>query len=90
MRREERTELRMLLRIGVVIDQPGIVSKLARHLRMPAREVVPGLELVRVDIPAIGRFEYGRRISVYDSAHRFSVLRERWSSESDGERDCDQ
>src|ERR1700685_1453642 len=45
---EERAELRMLLGVPLVIDQRRIVRKLARDLRMPARELVPGLKPVRV------------------------------------------
>lgn len=90
MRREERAELRMLLRIGVVIDQRGIVGERACDLRMPGRESVPGLELLRVDIASVGGLERGRGISVDDGAQRFSFLRDRWSSESDRKRNCDQ
>src|SRR5208283_3332911 len=90
MRREERSELRMLLRIGVVTDQRGLAGEFACDLRMPGRESVPGRELLRVDIASVGGLERGRGISVDDGTQRFSFLRDRWGSESDGKRNCDQ
>jgi len=66
MRREERAECRMVLRIDFVIDQCGPVGELLRDLRMLAREVIPELELATVDIARIGGFELGSCVSVRD------------------------
>jgi len=68
MRREKRIECRMLLRIAVVIDQLGLVGKLPRDLRMLAREVVPGLELLHIDVLGVCSLELNRVISVDDGA----------------------
>ena len=88
MRREERVKFRMLLRIAVVVDQLGLVGELPRDLRMLAREVVPGLELLRIEVAGAGSLELGRGISVDDGPQRLSFLRRRRSSESDWKREC--
>ena len=84
MLRKELAECGMLLRVGVVIDQRGLVSELLRDVRVLAREGVPGRQLLRVDIAAVGSLEYGRRVSTDDGAESLSVLRECRSSERDG------
>src|SRR5208337_3196102 len=90
MRREERAECRMLLRIGVIVDQRGRVGELVRDLRMLAREVIPELELICVDIASIGGFELSSCISVDDHTQRLSFLSDRRSNENDRKRNCEQ
>jgi hypothetical protein len=68
MRREERVECRMFLRVAVVVDQLGLVGELPRDLRILAREVVPDIELLRIDVTGVCSLELGRGISVDDRA----------------------
>jgi hypothetical protein len=79
----------MLIRVGIVIDQRGVVSELTGDIRVLAGKGAPGLQLLLIDVPRVSGLEFDGCVSCNYGTEGPSVLRECGSCERDRQRNGD-